>query len=89
MTPSHRHEADVPRRLQAPTLHHPGLRLLRPVLLREADFATWLSGEACPDVLQPAAESALREWTVDRRVNRTGEGDDDPTIVERVASAAA
>lgn len=60
-----------------------------PVLLREADFGAWLSGEAGPKVLQPAAESALREWTVDRRVNRTGEGDDDPTIVEPVASAAA
>jgi len=35
-------------------------------------------------VLQPAAESALQEWTVDRRVNRTGEGDDDPTIAEAV-----
>ncbi len=56
-----------------------------PVLLREADFATWLSGEAGPEILQPAAESALREWTVDKRVNRTGEGDDDPTIVEPVA----
>jgi len=34
-----------------------------PVLLREADFNTWLSGEAGPEVLQPASESALREWT--------------------------
>ncbi len=59
-----------------------------PVLLREADFGTWLSGEAGPEVLRPAAESALREWTVDRRVNRTGADDDDPTIVEPVASAA-
>ena len=56
-----------------------------PVLLGEADFATWLSGEAGPEILRPAAESALREWTVDRRVNRTGEGDDDPTIVEPLA----
>jgi len=56
-----------------------------PVLLREANFARWLSGEAGPEVLQPAAESALREWTVDRRLNKTGEGDDDPTIVEPVA----
>jgi len=56
-----------------------------PVLLREADFKTWLSGEAGPEMLQPAAESALREWTVDPRLNRTGEGDDDPTIVEPVA----
>ncbi len=60
-----------------------------PVLLREADFGTWLDGSAGPEVLRPAAESALREWTVDRRVNRTGEGDDDPTIVEPVAIAAA
>jgi len=36
-----------------------------PVLLREADFGTWLSGEAGPEVLQPAAESALRERIVD------------------------
>ena len=55
------------------------------MLLREADFATWLDGSAGPEVLRPAAENALREWTVDRRVNRTGEGDDDPTIVEPVA----
>ncbi len=47
-----------------------------------ADFTTWLDGSAGPEILQPAAESALREWTVDRRVNRTGEGDDDPTIAE-------
>ncbi len=58
-----------------------------PVLLREADFGAWLDGSAGPEVLQPAAESALREWTVDRRVNKTGEGDDDPTIVEPVAMA--
>lgn len=58
-----------------------------PVLLREADFGTWLSGEAGPEVLQPAAESALREWIVDKRVDRTGEGEDDPTIIEPVATA--
>ena len=56
-----------------------------PVLLREADFATWLDGSAAPEVLRPAAESALREWTVSTRVNRTGEGDDDPRIVEPLA----
>jgi len=57
-----------------------------PVLLRESDFGAWLDGSAGPEVLQRAAESALREWTVDRRVNRTGEGDDDPTIVEPLAA---
>ena len=35
---------------------------------------------------RPAAESALQEWIVSSRVNRTGHGDDDPTIVEPVAA---
>jgi len=33
----------------------------------------------------PSNDLTLREWTVDRRVNKTGEGDDDPTIVEPLA----
>lgn len=60
-----------------------------PVLLGESAIAGWLDGSLGAEALQPAAESTLREWTVDKRVNRTGEGDDDPTIVEPVASAAA
>ena len=56
-----------------------------PVLLGENDFDRWLSGELGPDALRPAAESALRGWIVSKRVNRTGTGDDDPTIVEKVA----
>ena len=40
-----------------------------------------------PEVLEPAAASALREWIVSSRVNRTGQGDDDPTIVGPVAEA--
>jgi hypothetical protein len=39
------------------------------------------------DALRPAAESALREWPVSRRVNRAGVGEDDPTIIERVEAA--
>ena len=39
-----------------------------------------------PEALKPAAEEALREWIVSSRVNRTGHGDDDPTIVEPVAA---
>jgi len=29
----------------------------------------------------------LREWIVDKRVNHTGEGEGDPTIIEPVATA--
>jgi putative SOS response-associated peptidase YedK len=62
-----------------------------PVLLRAEDFDAWLNawlnGALGADALRPAAESALREWPVSRRVNQTGVGDDDPTIIERVDAA--
>ena len=58
-----------------------------PVLLRAEDFDAWLNGSLGADALRPAAESALREWPVSRRVNRAGVGEDDPTIVEKVAAA--
>jgi putative SOS response-associated peptidase YedK len=52
-----------------------------PVLLQPQDFDAWLDGTLGADALKPASEGALREWVVSRRVNRTGEGDDDPAIV--------
>jgi putative SOS response-associated peptidase YedK len=58
-----------------------------PVLLPAQDFDAWLNGSLGADALRPATESVLREWPVSRRVNRTGVGDDDPTIVERVEAA--
>ena len=57
-----------------------------PVLLRAEDFDAWLNGTLGADALKPAAESALREWPVSKRVNRTGVGDDDPTIIEENAA---
>ncbi len=59
-----------------------------PVLLGETDIDAWLSGEAGPETLRPAAESSLREWIVSNRVNRTGFGDDDPTLLDPVGEAA-
>jgi len=56
-----------------------------PVLLGEDDIAGWLDGSLGGEALRPAAESTLREWIVSARVNKTGEGDDDPTIVEPLA----
>ena len=58
-----------------------------PVLLQAGDFDAWLNGTLGPEALRPAAESALREWTVSKRVNRTGFGDDDPTIIQKVEAA--
>jgi len=59
-----------------------------PVLLGAADFDSWLSGEMGAEALRPAAEEALREWIVSKRVNRTGVGDDDPMIIEPVGEVA-
>ncbi len=56
-----------------------------PVLLGEDAITGWLDGSLGGEALQPASESTLREWIVSTRVNKTGEGDDDPTIVEPVA----
>ena len=45
------------------------------------------SDEDCsppPELLKSAAENLLRMWEVSWRVNKTGAGDDDPTLVEQV-----
>lgn len=36
--------------------------------------------------LHPAAEGALREWPIDRRVNKADVGDDDPLTIEPLES---
>ena len=56
-----------------------------PVLPEAKDFDGWLDGSLSLEVLKPAPEGALREWKVSPRLDRTGVGDDDPTIIERQA----
>jgi putative SOS response-associated peptidase YedK len=53
-----------------------------PVILEAKHFDAWLDGTLGPEALKGAAENTLREWPVSRRVNRTGEGDDDPALIE-------
>jgi putative SOS response-associated peptidase YedK len=53
-----------------------------PVILDEKDFDGWLDGSLGAGALKCAPESELREWPVTKRINRTGEGDDDPTVLE-------
>jgi putative SOS response-associated peptidase YedK len=55
-----------------------------PVVLDKADIG--LNGEAGIELLRPAAEDRLRMWPVSRRVNKTGTGDDDPTLIDEVAA---
>ena len=59
-----------------------------PVLLAADQRGPWLDGSMGADALRPAPESALREWIVSNRVNRTGHGDDDPALIEPVKAAA-
>jgi putative SOS response-associated peptidase YedK len=56
-----------------------------PVVLHKADIGSWLKGTAGTELLRPAAEDRLRMWPVSRRVNKTGSGDDDPTVSDEIA----
>jgi putative SOS response-associated peptidase YedK len=58
-----------------------------PVLLERTDFDAWLTGRESASLLRPASEDSLQEWIVSPRVNRSGVGDDDPTMIERVETA--
>jgi putative SOS response-associated peptidase YedK len=57
-----------------------------PVLLQQAEIDRWLSGEMEASELHPASEGALREWPIDRRVNKADAGDDDPMMIEPIES---
>ncbi len=56
-----------------------------PVVLDKVDINPWLTGAVGLERLKPAADGLLRMWSVSRRVNRTGVGDDDPTLIDEVA----
>jgi putative SOS response-associated peptidase YedK len=53
-----------------------------PVILDWSEADAWMSGERAAELLQPAPENALQQWTVSARVNRSGVGDDDPALIE-------
>jgi putative SOS response-associated peptidase YedK len=57
-----------------------------PVVLDKADIAPWLSGAAGAELLRPAADDRVRAWPASRGVNKTGTGDDDPTLIDEVAA---
>jgi putative SOS response-associated peptidase YedK len=57
-----------------------------PVLLRQEAIDRWLSGEMSAAELHPVSESALREWPIDRRINKADAGDDDPMTIEPIES---
>jgi putative SOS response-associated peptidase YedK len=60
-----------------------------PVLLAPEHFYAWLDGSMGLDDLKLSGKETLRGWPVSKRVNRSGEGDDDPTILEPVTMTAS
>lgn len=59
-----------------------------PIILDWRDANAWLRGDDPGARLRPPPEDALQEWIVSRRVNRSSEGDDDPTLIEPSIAAA-
>jgi putative SOS response-associated peptidase YedK len=57
-----------------------------PVVLDKADLGAWLSGAGGTELLRSAGDDKLRMWLVSRRVNKTGTGDDDPTLIDEVVA---
>src|SRR5664279_1817313 len=55
-----------------------------PVFLDQEDHDAWLTGKAGVEVLRSAPNALLRLWPVSKRVNKTGDGDDDPNLVEPI-----
>jgi len=58
----------------------------QPVFLAGDSFEAWLDGSAGVELLCSAPENLLHVWPVSKRVNRSGTGGDDPTLIDRIAS---
>jgi putative SOS response-associated peptidase YedK len=55
-----------------------------PVLLGRDDHDAWLTGKAGVELLRPAPNDVLCMWPVSKRVNASGRGDDDPSLIEPI-----
>ena len=52
-----------------------------PVILDWRDVGLWMVGDDPGALLHPPGDDALQEWIVSPRVNRSGVGDADPTLI--------
>jgi putative SOS response-associated peptidase YedK len=59
-----------------------------PVLLGRQVNDSWLTGKAGAELLQPAPNDFLRMWLVSTRVNVSGRGVDDSSLIEPVENGA-
>jgi len=58
-----------------------------PIILEWSPAREWMRGANPAALLQPVPDDALREWVVSTRVNRTGFGDEDQTLIDAVNGA--
>jgi putative SOS response-associated peptidase YedK len=59
-----------------------------PVMLDRSKNEAWLTGKAGVELLRPAQNDILRMWPISKRVNKSGQGDDDPGLIEAVGDEA-
>jgi putative SOS response-associated peptidase YedK len=59
-----------------------------PILLGQHDHDAWLTGKSGVEILRPAPNDLLRMWPVSNRVNVSGRGDDDPSLIEPIEDGA-
>jgi putative SOS response-associated peptidase YedK len=59
-----------------------------PVLLDRSNNEAWLTGKASRELLWAAPNDLLRMWPVSKRVNASGRGDDDLSLIEPVEATA-
>jgi putative SOS response-associated peptidase YedK len=55
-----------------------------PVILEQAQFDHWLSGDMGVEELRPAPNNYLQRWTVSKRVNSSKADKDDASLIEQV-----
>ena len=58
-----------------------------PMILEWSSAREWMRGANPAALLRPAPENALQEWVVSTRVNKSGFGDEDQTLIDPVNGA--
>ena len=56
-----------------------------PIVLDWREVGAWMDGDAtgAAELLRAPPDDALQEWIVSQRVNKSGVGDDDASLIER------
>jgi putative SOS response-associated peptidase YedK len=66
-----------------------GIHDRMPVILEQDHFDAWLNRSVGTELLRPAPNDLLARWPVSKRVNSSRADDEDATLIEPVALAAA